>query len=243
MKFFSTIILAFLASATAFMPSTTPSTTRQLTTMNLGTPFKTEDGSRPEVEDLSGMSTFEKAQYRFSKIAPLPFAAGFGPTAKAERWNGRHAMAGWVCLLATGYAQSHGLFPEGGLDYKQWGTWVIVNSDGAGGFNTISAERAYIFLAHIHLLAVGVFATFSQFSGAGGVALPTYDTLLLQNGEKDEPAAGLIPPLRAGLNKDAEMLNGRLAMLGLIVVVMTSLINGTDVLTTIDQGLGGLLLK
>lgn len=243
MKFSATFLLAMLASVSAFMPSTTPSTTRQLTTMKLGTPFKTEDGSRPTVEDLSGMSVFEKAQYRFSKIAPIPYSIGLGPTAKAERWNGRHAMAGWVCLLATGYAKSHGLFPEGGLDFHQWGTWVIVNSDGAGGFNTISAERAYIFLAHVHLLAVGVFATFAQFSGAGGVALPTYDTLLLQKGEKDEPAAGLFPPIRAGLNKDAELLNGRVAMLGLIVVVMTSLINGTDVLTTIDQGLGGLLLK
>jgi hypothetical protein len=33
---------------------------------------------------------------------PVAYNKGFGPTTKAERWNGRHAMAGWIVLLATG---------------------------------------------------------------------------------------------------------------------------------------------
>lgn len=45
---------------------------------------------------------------------------GWGPTTKAERWNGRHAMFGWIALLVTGYAKGHGLIPnpDTALDLK-----------------------------------------------------------------------------------------------------------------------------
>ena len=57
------------------------------------------------------------------RLTCLPQAAynrGWGPTTKAERWNGRHAMFGWIALLATGYAKGHGLIPNGDvpLDLK-----------------------------------------------------------------------------------------------------------------------------
>jgi len=38
--------------------------------------------------------------------------------------------------------------------------------------------------------------------------------LFLRPGEKDEEPAGLVPPLKFGLTKEAEIWNGRLAMLG-----------------------------
>ena len=49
--------------------------------------------------------------------------------------------------------------------------------------------------------------------------------------------------MHAGLTKEAELLNGRLAMLGLVVLVSTCAATGQDVLSVIDQALGGLLLK
>lgn len=96
-----------------------------------GTPFKTIDGvTAVEDKSTAGMSIFEKAMYDFGKVRkqpqyctlfrrsvlshsrgmwsvveqkyPVVYAKGLGPTTNAERWNGRHAMAGWVLLLATG---------------------------------------------------------------------------------------------------------------------------------------------
>lgn len=46
-----------------------------------------------------------------------------------------------------------------------------------------------------------------------------------------------------GLTRDAELLNGRLAMLGLVVLGVYTGVTGGDFLQVIDQGLGGLLLK
>lgn len=56
---------------------------------------------------------------------------------QAERWNGRHAMFGWVLIVATGYAKAHGLIPdpEVALNLKEWGTLSIL-----AGPQTISNE-------------------------------------------------------------------------------------------------------
>jgi hypothetical protein len=70
-----------------------------------------------------------------------------------------------------------------------------------------------------------------------------FEKLLLEPGEKDEPAAGLFVPLRPGLTRDAELLNGRLAMLGLMVLGVVAGTTGSDILDVLDAGLGGLLLK
>jgi hypothetical protein len=57
-------------------------------------------------------SVFESAMASFDQDYPEFSKRGFGPTTKAERWNGRHAMFGWVAIVATGYAQSHGARPR-----------------------------------------------------------------------------------------------------------------------------------
>lgn len=59
-----------------------------------------------------------------------------------ERWNGRHAMFGWVVIVATAYAKGHGLIPnpEAALSIKEWGTLAIL-----AGPKTISNEvRAFV---------------------------------------------------------------------------------------------------
>eukprot|EP00640_Fibrocapsa_japonica_P007009 CAMPEP_0113939652 /NCGR_PEP_ID=MMETSP1339-20121228/5924_1 /TAXON_ID=94617 /ORGANISM="Fibrocapsa japonica" /LENGTH=170 /DNA_ID=CAMNT_0000943231 /DNA_START=298 /DNA_END=810 /DNA_ORIENTATION=- /assembly_acc=CAM_ASM_000762 len=156
---------------------------------------------------------------------------GWGPTPLAERWNGRHAMFGWVALILTGFAQSHNLIPnpEAALDLKEWGTLAIIS-----GTKTITNERAVILLAHVHALVWSVMATFAPLGKA--------DKLFLEKGEEMEAPAGYFPPFSTGLTRDAEMWNGRMAMLGLIVVVLNSAITGTPILKVIDGGLGGLLL-
>merc|ERR1711934_316153 len=83
--------------------------------------------------------------------ADYPWLAkyGFGPTVKAERWNGRHAMFGWLAIIATGYAKGHGWFPnpDVSLKYEDWGALAQI-----GFGNYISNERAIIMIAHIHAL-------------------------------------------------------------------------------------------
>jgi len=173
-----------------------------------------------------GMATF-KADY------PWLAKYGFGPTVKAERWNGRHAMFGWLAIVATAYAKGHGFFPDPSvaLKYDQWGALAQI---GFGEY--ISNERAIIMIAHIHALGVSMAAAFGpQVLG---------DSLTLLDGEVDEEPYGLFPPLKGqtGLTPAAEMYNGRMAMMGLIAVITASVASGKDILEVVDIGVGGMLL-
>jgi hypothetical protein len=172
-------------------------------------------------------SLFENAVKEFSKTYPAAYAKGWGPTPKAERWNGRHAMFGWIALLFTGYAKGHGMIPNGdlALDINEWGTLAYVY----GG--SISNERAIAIVGHLHLLLFSVCAAFN----------PIQDKLYYEAGEKPEAAAGLIPKAAVGLTPSAELLNGRIAMLGITALLVVSTVYQIPILDVINKGLGGML--
>ena len=170
----------------------------------------------------------------FAKDFPVFNSYGWGVSTKAERWNGRHAMFGWLVIIATSECQKWGLFPDGAattaLTYKDWGGLAQL---GFGQY--ISNERAIIMIAHMHALGVSYAAAFGpQVLG---------DTLTLLDGEEDEEPYGLFPPFKGQsvLTPAAEMYNGRMAMMGLIMVVATSMASGKDILEVVDIGTGGLL--
>lgn len=176
------------------------------------------------------MSVFDKGVKLWADTYPMAYEFGWGPTSKAERWNGRHAMFGWVALIATGYAKSHNLIPDADmlLSVKEWGSLAYTY----GG--SITNERAIILIAHLHLLIVSFGFAFAPLS--------FQDKLFLDKDETLEPAAGLIPKINPGLTKDAELLNGRLAMLGIVVTLVISTVKQMPILDVINAGLGGLLL-
>jgi len=180
-------------------------------------------------------SVFDSATTQFAADFPWLAKYGFGPSVKAERWNGRHAMFGWAAMVATGYAKSHGMFPEGAMTPLTYAEWGGLAQMGFGEY--ISNERAIIMIAHIHALAISTAAAFGpQVLG---------DSLTLMDGEADEEPYGLFPPYmgQGGLTPAAEMWNGRIAMLGLIALITTSCATGKDILDVIDLGLGGYLYK
>ena len=191
--------------------------------------------SRPAAASRTSIvqaTVFDDGMSQFKADYPWLAKYGFGPSVKAERWNGRHAMFGWMAIILTGYAKGHGFFPDPtvALKYDQWGALTQM---GFGEY--ISNERAIIMIAHIHALAVSAAAAFGpQIMG---------DSLTLLDGEQDEEPYGLFPPLmgQGGLTPAAEMWNGRIAMLGIIALVLTSCVSGLDILDVIDVGTGGLL--
>lgn len=178
-------------------------------------------------KSLKMSSVFDDAVKKWSDTYPAMYSIGWGPTPLAERWNGRHAMFGWIALVFTGYAKSHGLIPNADvlLDTKDWGTLAYLY----GG--SISNERAVILVAHLHALLYSVIAAVAP--------LKNCDKIYLEKGETPEAAAGLIPKASPGLTRGAEMLNGRLAMLGLVVLLTNSFATQTPILDLVSKGTGG----
>lgn len=173
-------------------------------------------------------SVFENAVKGFAETYPQAYNRGWGPTPLAERWNGRHAMFGWVALIATAYAKGHNLFPEGdvSLNVNDWGTLAYIY----GG--SITNERAIILIGHLHCLFVSLCATIAPLS--------TQQKLYYEPGSVKEAAAGLIPKANVGITESAELINGRMAMLGLVALVGVSTVYQMPILDVINAGVGGL---
>lgn len=173
---------------------------------------------------------FEEGVQQFKEDYPVFASWGWGPSVQAEKWNGRHAMFGWVMLCLTSYVQGHHLIPnpDMALELKQWGSLAIIS-----GTKMITNERAVYLFANVHFLMVSLFATIAP--------LPFWDRLLIDP-EEDEPVVepyGAFPEYRWGITPEAEMINGRLAMFGIIAVVTQALITNTPIYDVVNQWLGG----
>lgn len=192
--------------------------------------------SSVQASSTAKASIFESAMANFAAEYPEFAKRGFGPTTKAERWNGRHAMFGWVAIFATGYAQTHNLVPnfDTPLDLSAWGPLAR-----QGDYSAITTGRAIILIAHMQALFVSLAASISPFGFQDNL------TLNMKAAEAEEPPYGLFVPIagQAGLTAAAEMANGRVAMLGLTLAVAASVLSGQTVLEVVDAALGGLLLK
>ena len=153
---------------------------------------------------------------------------GWGPSVQAEKWNGRHAMFGWLFICATAYCKGHGLIPDPDtvLDLKQWGTLATIS-----GKETITNERAIILIANVHFFALSLAAAFCP---------PPYGDNLFTDADEEQPAGyGYMPELKTGLTPEAEIINGRLAMVGLFGLVMATVVEGKPMLDIVNEWVGG----
>jgi Chlorophyll A-B binding protein len=161
---------------------------------------------------------------------------GWGPSVQAEKWNGRHAMFGWVFICATAYCKGHGLIPNADvpLDFAEWGTLATIS-----GKSMITNERALILIANAHFFGVSLMATICPLPFSDPLLLdpnsPSIDRALAQNKE----GYGYMPALKFGLTEEAEIVNGRLAMVGIIALLMNTAISGKDMIDIVNEWVGG----
>ena len=221
--------MAFVSSTIAIRPSLVrPRLASSVSGARVNSTVRTAAAARITMGSV--LPTFTKAMADYKAEFPMFAERGWGATVKAERWNGRHAMFGFLSLVITAYCKGHGLLPDASqiLDVSQWGTLAAL-----GDQNGISVQRAVILIAHVHVLMVSVAAAISPFS--------FQDKLLLEPGEADEEPAGLFPGFSVGLTKDAELWNSRVAMLGIICLVGQAVATKTEVLDVLNLWLGGIL--
>ncbi|KAL7558714.1 hypothetical protein ACA910_013428 [Epithemia clementina (nom. ined.)] len=190
-------------------------------------PAATKSVTSIQSDSLSDPQIYEGAVADWEKQFPAFAKWGWGPSVQAEKWNGRHAMFGWLFICATAYCKGHGLIPdpEATLDLSKWGTLAIIS-----GKTTITNERAIVLVANMHFFFLSLMAA--------ACPLPFSDPLLSYGPPKE--GYGFMPAMKLGLTEEAEILNGRMAMLGLFALVISTAIEGKDMLDIVNEWVGGL---
>ena len=181
-------------------------------------------------------AVYDDAVADWEKQFPSFAKWGWGPSVQAEKWNGRHAMFGWFFICATAYFKGHGLIPDAdmALNLKEWGTLATIS-----GKDTITNERALILIANAHFFGVSLMATICPLPFNDSLLLdpnhPNYDAMA----ERNKSGFGYLPALKFGLTEEAEIINGRLAMLGLSMLIAATAVEGKPMLDIVNEWVGG----
>ena len=143
----------------------------------------------------------------------------------------------WVVMCACAYAKGHGLIPDAdsALNLKECGTLAAIS-----GKETITNERDIILIVNVHAFFVGIAATIAP--------LPFSDTLLLDPNhpmyewqvERNSKLGGVLPILsKVGITREAELMNGCMAMMGISTCIAYSGIQGQSMIDTRNEWVGG----
>ena len=200
--------------------------------INLLVPFECSSSAL----NIINPSVYDDAVADWQSQFPAFAKWGWGPSVQAEKWNGRHAMFGWFFICATAYFKGHGLIPDADvpLDFAEWGTLATIS-----GKTTITNERALILIANAHFFGVSLMATMSPLPFSDPLLLdpnsPSYARAAAQNKE----GYGYLPAFKPGLTEEAEIINGRLAMLGLTSLIMYTAVSGKDMISIVNEWVGG----
>lgn len=104
------------------------------------------------------------------------------------------------------------------LDLKQWGTLATIS-----GKETITNERALILIANAHFFGVSLMATICPPPFGDSLLVdpnhPRYEDMKATN---EAGGFGYLPAIKLGLTEEAEIINGRLAMLGLFSLLIAT---------------------
>lgn len=185
---------------------------------------------------LEAASVFDDAMKDWETEYPKFAKWGWGPSVHAEKWNGRHAMFGWLFIVCTAYAKGHGLFPDDSvLAFKDWGALAMIKGKDA----MITNERAIILFANVHCFFVGLANTICPFPFGDPLLLDPNHPRYEQAMERNKTPFGVLPEFKTGLTEEAEMYNGRVAMIGLISVASYSFISGESMLDLTNKMFGG----
>lgn len=145
-------------------------------------------------------------------------------------------MFGWFFICATAYCKGHGLIPNPDmlLDFKEWGTLATIS-----GKDTISNERAIILIANAHFFGVSLMATLCPLPFSDPLLLdpnnPNYEAAV----ERNKEGFGYLPAIKFGLTEEAEIINGRLAMVGLSSLIFYTAVSGKNMLDIVNEWVGG----
>jgi Chlorophyll A-B binding protein len=182
-------------------------------------------------------AVIDEAVADWEKQFPAFAKYGWGPSVQAEKWNGRHAMFGWFFICATAYCKGHGLIPnpEMLLDFSTWGTLATIS-----GKTTITNERAIILIANAHFFAISLMAAISPLPFSDPLLIDPNHPLYEKTVEKNKSGYGYLPEMKLGLTEEAEMINGRLAMLGIAALLITTVIEQKPILDIVNEWVGGL---
>lgn len=186
--------------------------------------------------NIAAPEVYEEAQARWEEeFSPLA-KYGWGPSVHAEKWNGRHAMFGWVFICATAYAKGHGLIPDYDvpLDLKEWGTLATITGKG-----TITNGRAVILMANVHFFAISLMATICPLPFGDSLLLDPDDESYEKSMQRNAQPFGYMPDFKTGLTEEAEIINGRLAMLGIISLITATAIEQKPMLDIVNEWTGG----
>jgi len=224
LRTFATLCLS-AGMASAFVPGTS------FTAMQPAVVSRTAPSTSLEAANVfdDAMKDWEVEYPKFAKW-------GWGPSVHAEKWNGRHAMFGWLFIVGTAYAKGHGLIPnpEAMLTYKDWGPLAVIK-----GKDFITNERAIILAANMHCFMVGLANTICPFPFGDPLLLDPNHPRYEQAMERNKTPFGVLPDFKTGLTEEAEMYNGRVAMIGLISVAGWSFITGESMIDLTNKMFGG----
>jgi len=228
--------------------------TRPTTSSVLSSTVESDSGeTKPESKSIyddwvtaaipDNAEVFKEGMAKFREEYPGFSRWGWGPTVHAEKWNGRHAMFGWFFICCTAYFKGHGLVPDAAmmLKFKDWGSLAVIGAAGTKNAVFISNERAIVLAANIHCFMVGLFATIAPLPWSDPLLLDP-DSDMYERSLNTEPY-GVIPDMSFknwGLTETAEIMNGRLAMFGLIMLLGTALVDGKNMIDVVNDWVGGL---